>query len=435
MVRLKFQIVQETFLHYIWQHQYFNKQDLLTTDGEEIQILHPGHRNTHAGPDFFNARVRIGSIEWIGSVEIHVNASSWLQHKHDLDAAYDNVVLHVVWKNDKPVRRKDTSPLSAIELKNRIDEKLLLTCNKLVNSPDIIPCSGVLATVPDVIKFSMLDRTVLQRLERKSLDIRDLYERNQHDWEETCYQLLCRNFGFKVNSEPFLQLAQALPYKILLKHADNLLQLEALLFGQAGLLEESKQDEYHTLLLREYSLLSHKYRLTERQMKKAQWRFLRLRPANFPTIRLAQLAMLIHRRKNIFSNILFITSARTLKEFFTVTQSEYWCEHYQFFKKSDSTIPGLGDASVENILINTVAPLLTACSRQKDDSTLTARAVDILQHCEAEDNTVTRQWHALGVNVTNAFDSQALLGLHQDYCLRKKCLECNIGASFVKSAV
>jgi len=427
--------VQETFLHYIWQHQYFNKQDLLTTDGEEIQILHPGHRNIHAGPDFFNARVRIGSIEWVGSVEIHINASSWLQHRHDLDAAYDNVVLHVVWKNDKPVRRNDSSLLSSIELKNRIDEKLLLTCTRLVNSPDIIPCSGVVATVPDVIKLSMLDRTVLQRLENKSQSALDLYERNQHDWEETCYQLLCKNFGFKVNAEPFLQLAQALPYKILLKHADNLVQLEALLFGQAGLLEESKQDEYYGLLRREYSLLSHKYHLAEKQMKKVQWRFLRLRPANFPTIRLAQLAMLIHRRKNIFSNILFITNAKTLKEFFNVTQSDYWREHYQFFKKLDGAISGLGDASVENILINTVAPLLTACSKQKDDPTLVARAVDILQQCPPEDNAVTRQWGALGINVANAFDSQALLGLHQDYCLRKKCLECNIGASFVKSSV
>ncbi len=427
--------MQETFLHYIWQHQYFNKQNLRTTEGEEIQILHPGYRNSNAGPDFFNARVRIGMIEWVGSVEIHVNASSWLQHKHDLDAAYDNVVLHVVWKNDKPVRRHDTSLLSSIELKNRIDEKLLLTCNKLVNSRDVIPCSGVLATVPDVVKISMLDRTPLQRLQTKSQTVLDLYERNQHDWEETCYQLLCRNFGFKVNAEPFLQLAQMLPYKILLKHADNLLQLEALLFGQAGLLEESKQDAYYELVRREYSLLSHKYQLAGKRMEKARWRFLRLRPANFPTIRLAQLAMLIHQRKNIFSNILFITNAKTLKEFFSVTQSEYWRQHYQFFKKSDGAIPGLGDASVENILINTVAPILTACSRQKDDPTLIARAVDILQQCSAEDNTVTRQWGALGINVTNAFDSQALLGLHHEYCLPKKCLECNIGASFVKSAV
>lgn len=425
--------MQETFLHYIWQHQYFDKQDLLTTDGEAIQIVHPGFRNTHAGPDFFNARIRIGSIEWVGSVEIHVNASAWLQHKHDLDAAYDNVVLHVVWKNDKPVHRNDSSQLTSIELKNRVDENLLLRCNKLVNSPDVIPCAGMLATVPDIIRFSMLDRTVVQRLDEKSQRVLDLYERNQHDWEETCYQLLCRNFGFKINSEPFLQLAQALPYKTLLKHADNLLQLEALLFGQAGLLEESSMDAYYALLAREYSFLSHKYQLEKKRMNKAQWRFLRLRPANFPTIRLAQLAMLIHQRKNIFSAILSIANAETLKQFFRVTQSQYWCEHYQFFKKLEGSIAGLGDASIENILINTVAPLLTACSRQKDDPALIDRAVDILQQCDAEDNAVIRQWNALGMRTATAFDSQGLLGLHQDYCLRKKCLECNIGASFVKS--
>lgn len=423
--------MQESFLHYIWQQQYFNKQDLLTTEGEPIQVLHPGNRNTHAGPDFFNARLRIGDLEWVGSVEIHINASGWMHHRHDVDPAYENVILHVVWKNDKPVKRRDDTILSAIELNHRVDEQLLLSGYRLINSPDTIPCAALLSNVPEVVKMSALDNALLERLENKANDVLAMLQRNGNDWEETCYQLLCKNFGFKVNAEPFLQLAHSLPYRTLLKHADNLLQLEALLFGQAGLLEEKKEDEYYNFLVREYSFLSHKYQLSAKKLSKAQWRFLRLRPANFPTIRLAQLASLIHHQKNIFSKIISLSS-QELKPIFAVKQSDYWLRHYQFFKKTQDTIAGLGAASIENIIINTVVPLLTAYSKAKDESIFIERAIEVLHQTPAESNTITKQWVTLGINVKSAFDSQALLGLHSNFCLRKKCLECKIGASLIK---
>ena len=427
--------MQESFLHYIWQHQYFDKQNLRTAQDEDILILHPGNRNTHAGPDFFNARIKIDGIEWVGSVEIHINASGWTQHRHHSDAAYENVVLHVVWKNDKPARRGDQTILSTIELKNRVDEQLLIKCNSLINSPEALPCSGILIHVPEVIKISMLDSALLHRLESKAGVVLEMLQRNNNDWEETCYQLLCKNFGFKVNTDPFLQLARSLPYKILLKHADNLLQMEALLFGQAGFLEEKQEDAYYDLLRREHSVLSHKYQLSEKKLNKAQWRFLRLRPANFPTIRIAQLAALLHRRKNIFSSIVSCPGPRELKAIFITRQSEYWLHHYQFFKAVPGEIPGLGETSTDNIIINTVAPMLTAYGKARDEQIFIDRAMDVLSNVSAESNSITRQWNALGMNVRTAFDSQALIGLHNDFCLRRRCLDCKIGATLVKPAL
>ena len=424
--------MSESFLHYIWQFQYFDKSDLVTTEGEELQVFNPGNRNGHAGPDFFNARVKIGNMEWVGSAEIHINASGWSEHKHDADPAYENVVLHVVWKNDKPVKRNDNTLIPTLELKNRVDEKLLLGYKKLINSPEPIPCSLSFASVNDLIKLSMLDKALLQRLEAKAEMVSGMLQRNNNDWEETLYQLLCKNFGFKVNAEPFLQLAKALPYKILLKHADKLLQLEAFLFGQAGFLEGSNEDEYYQLLKREYSLLSQKYQLAEKALSKAQWRFLRLRPANFPTIRLAQLAMLIHQQKNIFSKIIEIDSPKALKAIFGIKQSDYWLNHFQFFKKAKEDVAPLGETSIDNILINTVVPLLAAYSKTKDDQVLLDRAVDILQNLSAEANTIPRQWTSVGLKSKTAFDSQALIELCNNYCLKRKCLECNIGSSLVK---
>jgi hypothetical protein len=245
----------EAFLHYVWQFQYFDKSELYTTDGELISVFNPGSRNTHAGPDFFNGKVRIGPMEWIGTVEIHINASGWTDHKHDSDDAYENVILHVVWKEDKKIKRKDQSALPTLELKNRVDDKLLLQYKRLINNPEKIPCASSLSDVTQLIKFSMLDKALMHRLETKAIQIQTVLKRNNNDWDETTYQMLCKNFGFKVNADPFVQLGQSLPYKTLLKHADKPAQVEALFFGQAGFLEDESFDEYHQLLKREYALL------------------------------------------------------------------------------------------------------------------------------------------------------------------------------------
>lgn len=421
----------ESFLHYLWEFQYFQKHALFTTQGEAIEVFHQGIRNSHAGPDFFTARVKIGTMEWIGSVEIHIQASGWIEHRHNTDPAYENVVLHVVWNDNKPVIRADGSWLPTLELKNRVDEKLLLQYKDLVYNPESIPCRYRLGDVSTVVKLSMLDRVLAGRLESKAEGVLKTLQRNDNDWEETCYQLLVRNFGFKVNSEPFEQLSKSLPYKFLLKHADKPLQVEALLFGQAGFLEEENDEEYYRLLKREYRVLGQKYQLTTKRLKKVQWRFLRLRPANFPTIRIAQVAALVYNRRNFVSSILAIDSGKRLSDFFTVEQSPYWMHHYQFFKEMKEEINTLGEASIDNIIINTVVPLLVAYGKSKDDPVYVDRAVRILQHVHAETNSITNQWKSLGMSIKTAFDSQAVVALYNNYCLKKKCLDCNIGASLV----
>ena len=289
--------MSESFIHYLWQFQYFSKHNLLTTQGEEIVVFHPGFKNTHAGPDFYQSRIKIGDLEWIGSVEIHIHSSSWEAHNHNVDEAYENVVLHVVWSDDKPVKRMDGSLIPTLELKSRVDDVLQLAYKKLVNSPEEIPCATSFGNVSEITKLSMLDRALSERLETKAEAVNQLLLQNNNDWEETVYQVLAKNFGFHVNADPFLQLAQNLPYKIIMKHSDKLIQIEALLFGHAGFLEEAREDEYTSTLKREYDLLSRKYSLGSGRLNKAQWKFLRLRPANFPTIRLAQFANLlfVHR--------------------------------------------------------------------------------------------------------------------------------------------
>ncbi|WP_276365606.1 DUF2851 family protein [Chryseolinea sp. H1M3-3] len=425
--------MSEAFLHYLWQFQYFDKNELKTTTGDPIQIFNPGYRNAHAGPDFSNARIKIADVEWVGSAEIHIHASGWMDHKHDRDASYENVVLHVVWKNDREIRRRDGSPLPTLELGQRVDRKLFIDYQKLVNSPESVPCAPYLPAVKEITKLAMVDKVMMSRLEAKSKRVFDILQKNHNDWQETCYQLLARNFGFKVNADPFQQLAQLLPYKVLRKHGDKLLHLEALLFGQAGFLEENADDEQYQLLKREYNLLRQKYQLSDRRLNKAQWKFLRLRPANFPTIRLAQLAALIYERPMLFSMMLETETYKAFVALFSIEQSSYWIHHYRFFKNSKEPVSCIGEASISNIIINTVVPLLVAYGKSKDDQRYIDRAIVILQQTPGENNAIITQWKSLGLKSKSAFDSQALIELQNNYCSKRRCLDCNIGISLINS--
>lgn len=425
--------MSEAFLHYLWQFQYFDKNDLKTTAGDPIQIFNPGYKNSNAGPDFSNARVKIADVEWIGSAEIHIHASGWMEHKHDHDPSYENVVLHVVWKNDREVRRNDGSLLPTIELRARVDPQLFLDYQKLVNSPETVPCASHLPHVEEVTKLSMLDKVLMYRLESKSKRILETLQKNHHDWHQTSYQWLARNFGFKVNADPFQQLAQLLPYRLLQKHGDKLLHMEALLFGQAGFLEENAEDEHYQLLKREYNLLRQKFQLSDRRLSKAQWKFLRLRPANFPTIRLAQLASLLYQRPMLFSQILEAETCSALVRLFSIEQSSYWTSHYRFFKHAKEQVSFIGDASIFNIIINTVVPLLVAYGKSKDEQRYIDRAIAILQQIPGESNAVTLQWKSLGLKHKSAFDSQALIELQNNYCMKRRCLDCTIGISLINT--
>ncbi|MFN3839471.1 MAG: DUF2851 family protein [Cyclobacteriaceae bacterium] len=422
----------ESFLHYIWQFQYFDKTDLITTEGEVIQVFHPGIKNIHAGPDFSDARIKIGALEWRGSVEIHINATGWVEHHHQTDAAYEKVILHVVWTDDKIIRRGDGSVMPTLVLKNRVDPALWNRYRRLITAGEEIPCSHSLHKISPVITLSMLDRTLLQRLESKAGIVLGLLEKNKNDWDETAYQLLARNFGFKVNAEPFQQLATALPYKVIMKHANRQDQVEALLFGVAGFLENVKEDAYTSALIQEYSVLSRKYNLEQKMLHKTQWRFLRLRPANFPTLRLAQFASFLITSKNLFATLSHSTY-KQLKEWLSIEQSDYWKHHYQF-GKAVKTVPSLGAGSIHTILINTVTPLLVAYGRKQDDQQYVDRAVNLLQQIPAEKNSITRLYASLGIDVKTAFDSQALIELYSFFCKKRRCLECSIGASLIKPA-
>lgn len=426
--------MHESFLYYVWQLQYFNKKDLKTTDGERLEVFNPGSLNTNSGPDFLNAKIRIGNIDWAGNVEIHTKASDWHHHQHNIDPAYDNVILHVVWQNDKPVKRSDHTTMPVLELNKLIDEALIGEYKKLVNSPTSIPCEKSIHKVEEVIRFSMLDKALMQRLEAKAGQVLLLFKQNQNDWEEITYQLIGRNFGFKVNSEPFFQLVQAVPRKLLLKHADSLIQMEALLFGQAGCLEHPGKDEHALLLKREYEVLSKKYNLKETQINLAAWRFLRLRPANFPTLRMAQFAALFNQRKNLFSHILEAATRQQFINLLDVRTSEYWNHHYRFGRKTTKPLSGMGEDSIENLMINSVVPLLVAYGRYQDDQQYIDRAVTLLQETPAENNKIVRGWKEMGISARSAFDSQALLELNNNFCAKRKCLSCTIGNHLLKPA-
>jgi hypothetical protein len=424
--------MNESFLHYIWQFQYFDKKELRCSTGEEITVINPGYKNTDAGPDFFNAKLKLDSIEWAGSVEIHIHSSGWREHKHQEDPAYENVVLHVVWEENEKIIRKDGTLIPTLELRTRVSPSFLLQYKRIVHSRSKIPCANAIGSVSGLVRISMLDKALMSRLESKASTILKALEKSNAYWEETCYQMLCKNFGFKVNTEPFLQLAQSLPYKILMKHGDRLEQMEALVFGQAGFLNETINDSYYLLLKREYTLLQKKYNLGDRQMYKAQWRFLRLRPANFPTLRLAQLTSVLYHQKNMFSKIISTGSWKELSPAFSVKPSAYWLYHYQFFKKQDKEIPSLGRMSIENIVINSIVPMLAAYGKAKDDQRFIDRAVQLLQETGAEKNNILRSWDALGLHSKTAFDSQALIELHNSFCVRRRCLDCNIGFSLLQ---
>jgi len=425
--------MKEDFLYYVWKLQYFDKKVLTTAQGETLRISLPGTRNDHAGPDFLNGRVIINNVTWHGHIEMHIKSSDWYAHQHQTDTAYDNVILHVVWHHNRDIQQRDGTIMPTLVLKDRVAPQLYLQYQKLVHNKAVILCGKYLPQVPDFLKASMLDKALFQRLTRKNNLVYQILADNKGGWEATAYQLMAYAFGFKVNSNAFLDLALHLPLKILMQHADNLLQLEALLLGQAGLLPEHDQEEggYLTTLQQEHRHLAHKYQLKIGSIHTSQWKFFRLRPANFPTIRIAQFAQLLHQHPNIF-DLLVNTPIKLLYTELAITQSTYWRKHYRFAKKSNKEVPGLGKSSIEHILINTAVPLLVAYGKAKGKQDCIDRAIAILQYLPAEHNVITRHWEDVGMKAKNAFDSQALIELFNSFCTHKQCLACHIGTSIMQ---
>lgn len=422
--------MKEEFLQFIWEHGLFTKNDLKTTDGRTVEIITTGQPNSDSGPDFFNARVRIGETTWAGNIEVHQKSSQWYRHRHNTDAAYDNVILHVVELNDSPVLIKSQA-LPTLKIIYPVE--ILENYEQLLKSERWIACEDKLAEVdPFVLRF-WFSSLMIERLELKTDDIMAILEQNKNNWNETFYQLLARNFGMKTNALPFELLAKSLPLNVLSKHKNDLFQIEALLFGQSGLLNETLLgDDYFLSLRKEYSYLYKKYGLSG--IESHLWKFMRLRPINFPTIRIAQLAKLIHHSSALFSRILETENLEEMRKLFDISASEYWNTHYSFNKISkDNHSKTLGESAFNNLVINTIVPLLFVYGDQHLDQAMKDRALLMLEKLAPESNQIIRKWNDLGIDSRSAFETQALLQLKNRYCDNKKCLNCQLGAKIITS--
>ncbi len=422
--------MQEDFLHFVWRTRRFDWQNLQTTEGAPVEILHFGDYNTDAGPDFLNARIRIGETLWAGQVEMHLRASDWEKHKHSTDAAYANVILHVVLEEDAVVRRANGKRIPCVELQKHIPAALSKKYLKLLDGEYWIPCQHQFYQVAEITRNLWLDRLLVERLERKTALITAALQQNQNNWEETFYQLLARNFGTKVNADPFTWLAESLPLSMLGKHKNDRFQTEALLFGQAGLLEADLDESYPKRLQKEYRFLQKKYQLTP--IPKVSWKFSRLRPANLPTLRIAQLAQLLFQSSHLFSKILDVQAVEEIESLFDIQLEGYWLTHYTFGKSSKKRQKTLGQQTIHLLIINTIAPILFLYGKWKSEQRYQDRAFQLLENLPPETNRIIYGWKALGVAPDSAYQTQALLQLKNEYCNAKRCLECAIGNAVLK---
>ncbi|MCX6256921.1 MAG: DUF2851 family protein [Bacteroidia bacterium] len=418
----------EEFLQFVWRYQLFTPGIKKGANGEQIEIVSVGEFNSDAGPDFLNARIRIKGTLWIGNVEVHLNSSDWMKHGHQNDMAYRNVILHVVKTDDVPVLRENKEPVTTLILDYK--ESLEKNYRKLLLSKQWIPCAKDIL-IPDQFRLSFwLNSLMIERLLRKSEYIAGQLEKNANGWEETLYQQLGRNFGTKINGQPFEMLAKSLPLKYLARHKTDLVQIEAMLFGQAGFFYENLfGDEYFIRLKNEYEFLKEKFSL--KPLAKYNWKYLRLRPANFPTIRIAQFASLIHCSSVLFSKLVEARSADEIRELFNVKLSGYWEDHYNFNKTSAQKKKRTGDDMINTLIINTAAPFLFLYGRFHDSGRHKDLAVNLLENLKPEKNSIVMNWQKLGIPAINAAESQALIQLKKEYCDHKKCLKCQIGNNII----
>lgn len=415
--------MKEDFLYYLWENRLITGT-LATTDGRPVEIVNPGFRNQDSGPDFREAKVRIGGQLWAGQVEIHVRTSDWNRHGHQYDKAYRNVMLHVVFEHDTAI-----NGIPVLELKGHFDPLLYSRYEQIALSQRWIACERHLRDIQPFTRNVWLERMAVERLEEKSKNVTKILNANKFDWEDTLYRLLMRYFGMKVNNEAFETLASLLPFKTLLKHADHLEQVEAMLLGCAGFLSNPSEEPYPQLLQREFKVMQAKFGLLT--MPEERWKFMRMRPINFPTVRLAQLAQMVYQHGCLFSKIKTAETVNEIKRIFDVKASDYWDTHYRFddgTRKNAQTIPKhLGDGIADVLMINAVIPLLFCYGQFHKDPSYCDKALHYLEDITAEDNTIIRHFASIGWIADNAMQSQAILHLYNHYCRRKRCLECSIG--------
>ncbi len=420
----------EDLLQFLWQHKLLLPLPLITTTGKEIFIVKNGELNKDSGPDFFNAQIRIGEIVLVGNIEIHIKTSDWLKHKHQQDKNYDNIILHVVYEHDVDLSQNQNNNVEVLELKHLIAENTITTYSKLSTSKEKIPCGNQIATVNDLKFVSWLERMTIERLEGKVKLIENYFKSVNGDYTQTFYFMLLRNFGFKVNSLPFELLSKNLSITTLLKHSDNLLQLEALLLGTSGLLEDQFEDKYILQLQNEFDYLKNKYRIIP--LNKEIFKFSKLRPANFPTIRLAQFASLINSKPGLFIAPYDFSNYEEIVSALKINLDGYWKNHYNMDGNVTSNDLTLGLTSIENLIINTFAPFYFFYSKRTGKDEMGDLAIELLNKCDFEQNIKTKLFLDKKAVLKTAADSQATINLFDNYCAKKACLKCGVAASLLK---
>lgn len=421
--------MKEEFLHYLWKFKKFDPLNLKTFNGEEITIINVGQYLELAGPDFFNAQITIGNQKWAGNVEIHIKSSDWYVHHHERDEVYENVILHVVWEHDTEIFRKNNTEIPVLELKKYVDAATITNYQSLISPKSWIFCEKQLKEIDGFTINNWLERLFFERLERKSKPIFELLVQTKHDWEAVLFCLLAKNFGLNTNGEIFSKIAQSIPFSVIRKESFEVENLEALLLGSAGLLDSEKEDTYFKDLKFRYFYLLHKYQLEKGIVEPVQ--FFKHRPDNFPTIRLSQLANLYHGHQNLFSRISTATSAKGIYEIFEISASDYWQNHYQFDKESPKKKKKLSRSFVDLITINTIIPLQFAYAKSQAKE-ISEDLIQLLNEVAPEKNAIMDKFNSFGIKSKNAFESQSLLQLKNEYCNKSRCLECAIGMELLK---
>ena len=421
--------MQEDFLHYIWKYKKFSAIGLKSTRGAHLSIINLGQHNHNSGPDFFNALIEIDAQKWAGNVEIHIKSSDWYVHNHENDKAYDNVILHVVWEHDTEVFRKDNSEIPTLELKTYLDAELLQNYTKLIQSKSWINCENDFNFVNDFKIHNWLERLYIERLERKSKDIYKLLEKSNNDWEAVLYKMLCKNFGLKVNGDAFMSLANTTDFSIVRKLQNDVLDLEALFLGQTNLLDEDVQEAYVGDLKKRYQFIKQKFQLDNLGVLPIQ--FFRLRPANFPTIRLSQFAMLYFKEQNLFSKIIEIENIEDYYALFGIETSNFWKTHYTFSKTAKSTKKKLTHAYIDLLLINTIIPIKFSYAKYLGNNNVDS-VLDLIKSIKIEKNSIVDKFLSLKDLDKSAMTSQGLIQLKTEYCNKNKCLQCAVGNSLVE---
>lgn len=418
----------EQLLHYVWKHKIFPLKELKTTTGQQVEVIDTGLANTDAGPDFFNAKLKLDGVLWIGNIEIHERSSDWFKHGHHADTGYNSVILHIASEIDTEISRSNGERIPQIQL--ICPEAVRTNYKELLETDSYPPCYRIIPSLPPFTAHSWMTALQMERFEQKATLLNERLKRCQGNWEDAFFITLARNFGFGLNGDAFETWAHRLPFRAVDKHRNDLFQIEAIFFGQAGILEDSDGDGYYLRLKKEYIYLQHKFELIP--MNTSLWRFLRLRPTNFPHIRIAQLACLYHRAYGLLSRIMETETLQGVRDILKGGTSEYWLTHYTFGGSSPSRPKTLSNTSLDLLIINTVVTFLYAYGLHKGNRVLCARAGSFLEELKAENNYITRMWEQCGMKASNAADSQALIQLKKEYCDKKKCLYCRIGYEYLK---